>query len=65
MINQIHPVQTKTEALPSINKNLLQVRHIQSLVKERGHTQSFPANGYLWSQPNSGPFHVPVTRWIE
>ena len=36
MINQIHAVKTKTEALPTINKGLLQARHIQARLHQQG-----------------------------
>jgi len=65
MICQITPVQTKTEALPTINKALLQARHIQAHVKEKAKTQSLPNSGYLFSPFTPGPVLVPVTRWIE
>jgi len=65
MICQITPVKTKTEALPTINKDLLQARHIQVSVKEKGATHSLPENGYLWSPFTPGPILVPITRWIE
>ena len=65
MINQIHPIQTKTEALPTINKGLLQARHIQTQVKERHASEALPNSGYLWSPYTAGPVLVPITRWIE
>ena len=64
MINQIAPVQIKTAALPQLNRGLLQARHIQSLVKERV-TDSLPKQVQMWSPITSGPYMVPVTRWIE
>jgi hypothetical protein len=63
MICQITPVKTKTEASPTINKGLLQARHIQAQVKER--SKALPENGYLWSPFTPGPVLVPITRWIE
>jgi len=65
MIHQITPVKTKTEPLPTINKGLLQTRHIQAQVKERSATQALPNLGYLFSPATAGPVLVPVTRWIE
>jgi len=65
MIYQITPIQTKTETLPTINKGLLQVRHIQAQIKERSAKESRPNSGYLWSPFTAGPVLVPVTRWIE
>jgi hypothetical protein len=65
MICQITPVKAKTEALPTINKGLLQIRHIQAQIKERSATQLLPEAGYLWSTFTPGPVLVPVTRWIE
>ncbi len=65
MINQIAPVSTKTESLPTLNKALLQARHIQNHVKERTATGPLPTTGVIWSPYTSGPFVVPVTRWIE
>ena len=65
MIYQIANVKTKTEPLPTINKGLLQARHIQALVKEKAADASLPTEGYLWSPMNTGPYLVPITRWIE
>jgi len=64
MICQISDVKTKTEALPKINKGLIQARHIQAKLKEKIADGLLPSEGYLWS-PTSGPFLVPITRWIE
>jgi hypothetical protein len=67
MINQISPVQTKTEALPSINKDLLKARHIQAHVKTLTGTlpRPLPRQVQMWSPITAGPVLVPVTRWIE
>jgi hypothetical protein len=65
MINQISPVQTKTAALPIINRSLLQARHIQAIVKERVAGHTLPATVEIWSPLTAGPYIVPVTRWIE
>jgi hypothetical protein len=63
MINQIAHVQTKTAALPSINKDLMKARHIQTHVKQL--TGALPTQVEMWSPLTAGPFVVPVTRWIE
>ena len=63
MIYQVEPVQTRTEALPSINMALLQVRHIQARINGRLHraeTQQAVLDSLL-----SGPIPARVTRWIE
>ncbi len=65
MINQISPVQAKTQPLPTINRSLLQARHIQAIVKERVAGTPLPATVELWSPITAGPYMVPVTRWIE
>ena len=65
MIHQIAPVKSKTEPLPSINRDLIKVRHIQSHVKEMAADGLAPTEGYLWSPTNTGPYLVPITRWIE
>ena len=65
MIYQISNVKTKTEPLPTINRDLLKVRHIQSHVKELAADGLMPTEGYLWSPMNAGPYTVPITRWIE
>ena len=65
MINQISPVQTKTGAIPTLNRSLLQARHIQVAVKERNAAPSLPTTVEIWSPLTAGPFIVPVTRWIE
>jgi len=64
MINQIASVQTKTEPLPKINKDLLRARHIQANVKQ-GLTGRLPTQVQMWSPITAGPYMVPVTRWIE
>ncbi len=63
MINQIATVLTKTEPLPSINKDLLKARHIQARVKTL--TGALPTQVQMWSPITAGPYMVPVTRWIE
>ena len=63
MINQIAHVQNQTAALPTINKDLLKARHIQTHVKSL--TGALPTQVELWSPLTSGPYLVPVTRWIE
>ena len=65
MIRQISDIKTKTEPLPQINKGLIQARHIQANVKERIVEGVLPNEGYLWNPMTSGPYLVPVTRWIE
>jgi hypothetical protein len=65
MIYQISNVKTKTEPLPTLNKGLLQARHIQNRVKEKAADRLAPTEGYLWSPMNAGPYLVPITRWIE
>jgi hypothetical protein len=56
MINQISPVQNKTESLPKINKALIQARHIQTQVKER-------VGGLAWSPIPALPYFV--SRRVE
>ncbi|MCE0485012.1 MAG: hypothetical protein LV479_12345 [Methylacidiphilales bacterium] len=65
MIHQIASVKTKTEPLPQINRGLMQVRRMQSRIKEKIADGLFPSEGILWSPMTSGPYIVPVTRWIE
>ena len=65
MIYQIANVKTKTEPLPAINRDLLKARHIQSHVKEMAADGLSPTEGYIWSPMNTGPYLVPITRWIE
>jgi len=65
MIQQIATVKTETEQLPTINRDLLKARHIQSLVKGKSAGGSLPAEGYLSGPMNFGPYLVPITRWIE
>lgn len=65
MIRQISSVKTKTEPLPTINKGLIQARHIQSKLKERVSDGLLPQDGQLWSPLTPGPYIVPVMRWIE
>jgi hypothetical protein len=65
MIHQIANVKTKTEPLPTINRDLLKVRHIQAHVKEMAADGLAPTEGYLWSPINAGFYLVPITRWIE
>jgi hypothetical protein len=65
MIYQIANVKTKTEPLPTINRDLLKARHIQAHVKEKAADGLAPTEGYLWGPMNTGPYLVPITRWIE
>ena len=65
MINQIAYVKTKTEPLPTINRDLLKTRRVQAHVRELAADGLSPTEGYLWSPMHSGPFIVPITRWIE
>ena len=65
MINQIANIKTKTEPLPIINRDLLKTRRIQAHVKELAADGLAPTEGYLWSPTNTGPYLVPITRWIE
>ena len=65
MIYQISDIKTETKPLPKINKGLIQARHIQAHVKELAADGLAPTEGYLWSPTISGPFLVPITRWIE
>jgi hypothetical protein len=65
MINQIHPVQTKTEPLPKLNKGLIQARRIQAELKERLTGGLLPERGEIWNTMITGPYLVPITRWIE
>jgi hypothetical protein len=65
MIHQIATVKTRTEPLPTINRDLLRTRRIQAHVKELAADGLAPTEGYLWSPMNAGPYLVPITRWIE
>jgi len=64
MINQVLPVKEKTGSLPTLNKGLLQARHIQARLK-RNHNEPLPTQVEMWSPITAGPILVPVTRWIE
>ena len=65
MIHQIANVKTKTEPLPIINRDLLKTRRIQAHVREMATARSAPTEGHLWSPVHTGPYVVPITRWIE
>jgi hypothetical protein len=65
MIYQIANVKTQTEPLPRINRDVLKARRIQAHVKEMAADGLAPTEGYLWSPMNTGPYQVPITRWIE
>lgn len=65
MINQIAHVKTKTAPLPTINRDLLKTRRIQAHVREKAADGLAPSEGYLFSPINTGPYLVPITRWIE
>lgn len=66
MIYQIANIKTKTEPLPNINEDLIQVRRIQTHVKEQIADGLLPKNRWqFWSPITSGPYIVPVSRWIE
>lgn len=65
MIHQIANVKTKTEPLPTINRDLLKVRHIQAQLKERVTQGLVPDGGLFWSPIAAAPYFVPVSRRIE
>ncbi len=65
MIQQIASIKTKTDTLPTINRDLLRTRRIQAHVKEMAADGLSPTEGYLWSPMTAGPYLVPITRWIE
>jgi len=60
MICQISPIKTKTQALAKLKESLAQA-------EVKGHLAelSLPEHVELWSPITSGPYIVPVTRWIE
>jgi hypothetical protein len=65
MINQIAPI-TQTQAKPlAINKSLIQARHIQDRLKKHLPAPGKPEQGIISSPITSGPYIVPVLRWIE
>ncbi|HEV3272897.1 MAG TPA: hypothetical protein VGZ93_12015 [Candidatus Methylacidiphilales bacterium] len=65
MIYQIATVKTKTEPLPTINRDLLKARHIQFLVKEKVADRALPTEVFIRNPMNGGHYVVPITRWIE
>lgn len=65
MIHQIAHVKTKTEPLPTINRDLLKARRIQAHVKELAADGLAPTDAHLWGPIHPGPYLVPVTRWVE
>jgi len=65
MIHQIAHVKTKTEPLPTINRDLIKARRIQAHVREMAADGLAPAEGYLFSPIHTGSYVMPVTRWIE
>ncbi len=58
MITHTQTLKFKTGNLPTFNKALLQVRHIQARLNGRDQSQA------LWNPVNAN-FHAPATRWIE
>ena len=64
MIHQVQSIKTKTEALPPVNKGLLQVRHIQARLNGQPDAKPLGRRA-VWSPITAGPFMVPVTRWVE
>jgi hypothetical protein len=65
MINQIADIKTKTEPLPTLNRELFKARRIKAPVKEKAAEGRPRTAGYLWNPINAGPYLVPITRWIE
>jgi hypothetical protein len=65
MIKQIAPIPTKTKLLPKIKKGLIQGRPAQSPVEKLPGQSPLPEVVEVWSPITSGPYIVPVTRWIE
>jgi hypothetical protein len=58
-------IPTPSGPLPTINKGLLQARHIQAKLKEHVADPSLPRSGEFWSPMTSGPYMVPVIRWFD
>jgi len=65
MIHQIESVKTRTEALPKINKGLIQVRRIQAKLNGRILDAAPVGDGQFWSPLTVGPYLTPVSRRIE
>jgi hypothetical protein len=70
MINQIAPLQFKTQPLPkgTFNRNLAKARHIQARLHQHipaPPTLEKPDRAIIWSPITAGPYVVPVLRWIE
>ena len=65
MIYQLTNIKTKTEPLPTNNRDLLKARRIQAHMKEKAGDGLAPTQGYLWSPMTAGPYLVPITRWVE
>ncbi len=60
MTHQTAHFRTKTEHLPTINRDLLKARHIQAHIKELAADGLAPSLGI-----HVGPYRAPLTRWIE
>ena len=65
MIHQIADVKAKTEPLPTINKGLIQARHIQAQLKERSTGGSLPSHVCTWRPLPVGSYLLFVSRWVE
>jgi len=64
MIRQIAHVPQKTAQLPTINKGLIQARHIQAKLKQQAEAEDKPDRAIFWSS-TAQPYLVPIIRWIE
>jgi hypothetical protein len=65
MICQADPVKAETQPLASLNKGLLQVRHIQARLQDGASDADLPQTGELWSPMTAGPFTVPIVQWFD
>lgn len=65
MIHHIASVKSKTQSLPHFNKGFMQARHIQAKLNGRIVDAVPLDDGTFWSPVTSGPYLVPVSRWVE
>ncbi len=65
MIYQVQTIPAKTAPLPKIDQDLIKARRIQARLNGRTPESISSREGVSWTPITSGPYVVPVTRWVE
>ncbi len=63
MIYQISPVKTQTQPLTSLNRGLIQARHIQSRLKEN--RMALLSGASSFTKPTANAFSATEPLWFD